>query len=45
MRRRLRRLMAEHAALSTSLPLSLHGSIFVAVDPERMDVLRSGCTV
>eukprot|EP00798_Chlamydomonas_sp_ICE-L_P026983 gene26984-8998_t len=40
MRRRLKRITEEISTLSTSLPLSWESSVFVAVDEERMDVLR-----
>lgn len=39
-RKRLRRITEEISTLSTSLPLSWESSICVAVDTERMDVLR-----
>ncbi|KAF6261015.1 ubiquitin-conjugating enzyme/RWD-like protein [Scenedesmus sp. NREL 46B-D3] len=41
MRRRLRRITGELGALSTSLPLSGDSSILLAVDAQRMDVLRA----
>jgi ubiquitin-protein ligase len=41
MRKRLRRITEELGALSTSLPLSSDSSILLAVDAQRMDVLRA----
>ena len=41
MRRRLKRITEELAALSTSLPLSWDSSILLAVHEERLDVLRA----
>lgn len=41
MRRRLRRITEELGSLSTSLPLSGDSSVLLAVDAERMDVLRA----
>jgi ubiquitin-protein ligase len=41
MRRRLRRITEELGALSTSLPLGADSSILLAVDAQRMDVLRA----
>ena len=40
MRKWLRRVSAEHASLSASLPLAWTSSIFVAADPTRLDLLR-----
>ena len=40
MRKRLRRITEEICTLSTSLPASWESSILVAVDDERMDMLR-----
>uniref|UniRef100_A0A383W5T2 UBC core domain-containing protein n=1 Tax=Tetradesmus obliquus TaxID=3088 RepID=A0A383W5T2_TETOB len=41
MRKRLRRITEELGALSTSLPLNADSSILLAVDAQRMDVLRA----
>jgi hypothetical protein len=41
MRKRLRRITEELGALSTSLPLSSDSSILLAVNAQRMDVLRA----
>ena len=40
MLRRLKRITEEISTMSTSLPASWDSCIFVAVDDERMDVLR-----
>ena len=40
MRKRLMRITHEVCTLSTSLPLSWESSVLLAVDKERMDVLR-----
>ena len=42
MLRRLKRITEEISTMSTSLPASWDSCIFVAVDDERMDVLRWG---
>jgi ubiquitin-protein ligase len=41
MRKRLRRITEELGALSTSLPISADSSILLAVDAQRMDMLRA----
>ncbi|GAX74518.1 hypothetical protein CEUSTIGMA_g1967.t1 [Chlamydomonas eustigma] len=41
MRKRLKRITEELSTLSTSLPISWESTILVAVDEERMDVLRA----
>ncbi len=41
MRKRLRRITEEMGTLSTSLPLSFDSSILLAVDEQRLDVLRA----
>lgn len=43
MRKWLRRVSAEHASLSASLPPAWTSSVFLAADPSRLDVLRYGC--
>lgn len=42
MRKWLRRVSGEHGSLSGSLPLAWTSSVFVAADPSRLDILRSG---
>ena len=42
MRKWLRRVSAEHASLSASLPPAWTSSVFLAADPSRLDVLRYG---
>ncbi len=41
MRKRHKKIGADIAALSTSLPLARDSAILAAVDDERMDVLRA----
>lgn len=41
MRVRLRRITEELAALSTGLPLAADSSVLLAVDRQRLDVLRA----
>ncbi len=43
MRRRLKHISEELAMLASSLPLTLDSAILVAVDEERVDVLRACC--